>query len=110
MLRIKDYVDRHHRNPALGPHEIAASVNISTRYLHKLFSSEAGSVSQYVREVRLTGCRRDLLDLRLADRPIAAIAYGRGFGDLSGFNRAFREAYGMTPTELRNKTSGPELR
>jgi AraC-like DNA-binding protein len=42
---------------------------------------------------------------RLAGRPISAIAYSCGFGDLSGFNRAFKEAYGVSPRELRNASA-----
>ena len=38
---------------------------------------------------------------RLAGRPIAAIAFACGFGDLSGFNRAFKDAYGTSPRKLR---------
>jgi AraC-like DNA-binding protein len=52
-----------------------------------------------------TGARRDLLDPRLAGRPISAIAYSCGFGDLSGFNRAFKEANGVSPRELRNASA-----
>jgi AraC-like DNA-binding protein len=105
MFRIKDYIDRRLSDPALGPVEIAAAVNISTRYLHKLFAAEHRSVGQYIRGLRLERCRRDLLDPRLADRSIATIAYGWGFGDLSGFNRAFRATFGVTPHEVRPRPS-----
>jgi AraC-like DNA-binding protein len=106
MFRIKDYIDRRLADPALGPDEIAAAVSISTRYLHKLFAAEHRSVSQYVRGLRLERCRRDLLDPRLADRSISAIAYRWGFGDLSGFNRAFKGTFGATPREVRAHPSG----
>ena len=46
-----------------------------------------------------------LVDPRLVGRPISAIAYSCGFGDLSGFNRAFKEAYGVSPRELRNASA-----
>jgi AraC family transcriptional regulator, positive regulator of tynA and feaB len=39
MVRIKDHIDRRLSDPTLGPAGIAA-VNISTRYLHKLFAAE----------------------------------------------------------------------
>jgi AraC-like DNA-binding protein len=101
MLRIRDYIQGHHRDAALGPTQIAAAANISTRYLHKLFTAESQTVSLYLRQVRLTGARDDLQDPASANRAIAAIAHGRGFGDLSGFNRAFRATYGMTPGQMR---------
>jgi AraC-like DNA-binding protein len=102
MLQIKDYIDQRLADPRLRPDEIAAAVNISTRYLHKLFQDERRSVSQYVKEHRLDRARRDLLDPRLAQRAISAIAFGWGFGDLSGFNRAFKDAYGISPSEMRS--------
>jgi AraC-like DNA-binding protein len=106
MLRIKDYIECRLADPTLGPDEIAAAVNISTRYLHKLFAGEHRSVSQYVRGLRLERCRRDLLDPRLADQSIAAIAFRWGFGDLSSFNRAFRATFGTTPTRAPRASGG----
>ena len=105
MLRIKDYIHQRFPDPALGPAEIAAAVNISTRYLHKLFEADHQTVSLYIKGLRLDRARRDLLDPRLADRPISAIAYSCGFGDLSGFNRAFKQAYAVSPSELRNTSA-----
>ena len=101
MLRIKDYIGQRLSDPGLGPPEIAAAANISVRYLHKIFEAEHRSVSQYIKGLRLERSRRELLDPRLADRPIAAVAFACGFGDLSGFNRAFKDAYGTSPRQLR---------
>jgi AraC-like DNA-binding protein len=110
IFRIKDYIDRRLADPTLGPTEIAAAVSISTRYLHKLFAAEHRSVSQYIRGLRLERCRRDLLDPRLADQSVATIAFGWGFGDLSGFNRAFRATFGATPREVRTRPSASARR
>lgn len=88
-------------DPGLGPPEIAAAANISVRYLDKLFEAEHRSVSQYIKELRLERSRREVLDPRLADRSIAAVAFACGFGDLSGFNRAFKDAYGTSPRKVR---------
>ncbi|MFD9476165.1 hypothetical protein [Streptomyces nojiriensis] len=37
----------------------------------------------------------------LLDRPIHAVAARRGFGSAAVFSPAFREAYGISPTERR---------
>jgi AraC-like DNA-binding protein len=37
-------------------------------------------------------------------RPVTAIAYEAGFADLSYFNRCFRQRYGATPRDIREKT------
>lgn len=101
MFRIKDHIDRRLADPALGPEEIAAAANISTRYLHKLFAAEHRSVSEYIRGLRLDRCRRDLLDPRLDGQSISSIAFSWGFGDLSGFTRAFRATFGASPRDVR---------
>ena len=105
ILRIKDHVDRRLADPGLCPEEIAAAANISARYLHKLFAAEHQSVSAYIRGRRLDRCRHDLLDPRLADLPVSAIAFRWGFGDLSGFTRAFKATFGASPRDLRKAPS-----
>lgn len=103
LVTVKDHIDRRLADPALRPAEIAAEASISLRYLHKLFAAEDCSVSEYIKQRRLQRCRRDLLDPRLARQSIAVIAFRWGFGDLSGFNRAFKATFGMTPRDLRGR-------
>lgn len=101
LERVRGYIAAHFRDPALAPDEIAAAVNISTRYLHKLFEGEHETVALYLRGLRLERARNDLLDPRHARRSVAAIAHDCGFGDISGFNRVFKAAYGINPSDLR---------
>jgi AraC-like DNA-binding protein len=110
MPRIKDYIHQHLDDPALDPARIAAAAHISTRYLHKLFEAEHHTVALYIKGLRLDRARRDLMDPRLAHRPIAAVAHTRGFHDLSGFNRAFKAAYGVSPKDLRAPTANGDGR
>jgi AraC-like DNA-binding protein len=42
-----------------------------------------------------------LTDARSAGLTITGIAFSAGFSDLSHFNRAFRRAYGATPSDVR---------
>jgi AraC-like DNA-binding protein len=101
MLRIKDYIDHHLPDPSLSPPQVAAAAGISTRYLHKLFAAQGQTVSEYMRDRRLDRVHRDLQDPGQARRTITTLAMNAGFGDISGFNRAFRRRYGLTPRELR---------
>lgn len=101
LARIKGYIDTHLHETELNPDQIAAAANISTRYLHKLFEGEHETVALYLRGLRLQRARDQLLDPRQAGRSIAAIAHGCGFGDISGFNRVFKAAYGINPSDLR---------
>lgn len=100
-LRIKDHIERNLADPGLDPARVADAFGISTRYLHKLFRPERETVAHYIRDLRLERVRLRLLDSCFADRPISALAFDAGFGDLSGFNRAFKATYGVSPRELR---------
>jgi len=99
--RIKDHVERNLADPALCPASIAAAHHISVRYLHKLFAAEQLTVSGYLRGRRLRRCALQLRDPRLAGVPIAVLAGRAGFGDLSGFGRAFKTSFGLTPSQYR---------
>ena len=69
--------------------------------MRKLFAGEGTTFTDFVREARLARARRMLTDPHQSNRPIHVIAYESGFGDLSYFNRAFRQRYGMTPSDAR---------
>ncbi len=108
--RIKGYIETHFRDPGLPPDGIASAANISTRYLHKLLQGEHETVAFHLREMRLQHARDELLDPRLAHRGVAAIAHGCGFGDISGFNRAFKAAYSINPRDLRREAMEPKAK
>lgn len=101
--RIRQYIDTNLASVDLGPSQIAAAHFISTRHLHSVFHEQGTTVSSWIRERRLERCRRDLLDVLLADRPVAAIAARWGFVDAAHFSRVFRAAYGISPSELRSR-------
>lgn len=79
---------------------VAAKFAVTPRYVQKLFQRTGTTFSRYVLEQRLETAR--LMILRQANRPISAIAYETGFGDLSYFNRAFRQRFATTPSALRS--------
>ncbi|PVE97288.1 MULTISPECIES: helix-turn-helix domain-containing protein [unclassified Microbacterium] len=101
VQRIRSYIDRNLASTDLGPATIAAAHFISTRHLHGLFQEQGVTVSTWIRTRRLEQCRRDLLDPMLADRPVAAIAARWGFVDAAHFSRAFKAAFGVSPSEYR---------
>ena len=103
VATAKRYIQSRWRDPALDPREIAAAAGISPRYLHRLFQAEHLTVGQHLRSTRLAAARAALLNRSQDHRTVADIAHSCGFGDLSGFNRAFRAAYGITPTQMRHR-------
>ncbi len=80
---------------------IAARHGISPQYVRSLFNSEGTTFRDFVLGERLALVHRAITDPASVRRPISAIAYEAGFGDLSYFNRAFRRKHGMTPSDVR---------
>lgn len=101
LSSIKADIDDHLGRPDLTIVEVAQRQGISPSYVRKLMDAAGTSFSDFVLGQRLARARKMLTDPRFADRPISAIAFQVGFGDLSYFNRTFRRAFGVTPSEVR---------
>lgn len=101
LTTVQAFIREHLSDPGLCPSEIAAAHHMSLRSLHQLFHNHGLTVAGWIRQRRLEGCRRDLADPALSDRPVAAIAARWGFNDAGGFSRAFRSAHGVPPAEYR---------
>jgi AraC-like DNA-binding protein len=101
LRRVDAYVVEHLADPDLGPAGIAAAHFVSTRHLHRLFARRGVTVAQQIQRTRLERCRRDLRDPRCDHRSITDIAVRWGFPDLAAFSRAFRTAYGTSPSDWR---------
>ncbi|MBO8195675.1 helix-turn-helix domain-containing protein [Streptomyces oryzae] len=102
-LRITAFVQCHLGDPALTPGEVAAAHHISLRSLHRLFQQHGTSIGAWIRSRRLERCRRDLADPRKSRIPIHAIAARWGYPRPGDFTRAFRTAYGITPSDYREQ-------
>ncbi|MFD9521206.1 helix-turn-helix domain-containing protein [Streptomyces sp. NPDC059979] len=103
--RIDAMVEHNLGDPALTPDLIAAAHGISVRALHALFRTEPESVAATVRRRRLERCRADLARPELAGRPVHEIAARWCFANAAAFSRAFRGAYGISPTDFRRETA-----
>jgi AraC-like DNA-binding protein len=101
LLAIKADIRSRLGERTLSLQSLAMHHGISPVYVRKLFEVEATSFTQFVLAERLARAHRLLRDQRLADRPIGWIAIEAGFGDLSYFNRAFRQRFGAAPSEVR---------
>lgn len=93
----------------LSVEAIAARHQVSVRYVHKLFEAEGMTFSRFVLTQRLGRAHRMMIDPRFASHTISSIAFACGFGDLSYFNRVFRQEFGATPTDLRKATQRQDI-
>lgn len=78
---------------------IARELHVSSRHLERLFLAELGmSPSEFARKLRL----RRAYDLLVETaQPISEVALDTGFADGSHFSRRFRDAYGVSPSQVR---------
>jgi AraC-like DNA-binding protein len=93
---------RHHlTHPNLKPAAIASELKMSTRNLARLFANHGTTIERTIWSERLTAARRDLLDPRLRDHSVTAIAFSWAFSDTAHFSRSFSRAYGQPPSVYR---------
>jgi len=97
MEEVTRYI-RAHLAEELSIDRLAGTFYISRYYLMHRFKEVYGcSVHQYIRQKRL----QQAAEAIRRDVPVLKAAEDAGFGDYSGFLRAFRSAYGKSPREWK---------
>ncbi len=89
--------------PELTLDRVARETGVSPRYLQKIFSQENYSFSMYVRERRLERCFADLISPLYSQQSITQVAFRWGFSSSAHFSRTFRERFGVSPRQHRQK-------
>lgn len=81
--------------------DIAQAAGMSRFHLTRAFGQSLGrSVMQYMRGRRLSEAAKQLAG---GAPDILAVALDAGYGSHEAFTRAFRDEFGVTPTEFRNR-------
>jgi AraC-like DNA-binding protein len=93
------------RDEGLTVAGLADKVGMPEHRLRKLINDQLGhrNFAAYLNGHRVEAAKALLADPGKARTTVAAIAFDLGFGSLGPFNRAFKEATGMTPTEWRRQ-------
>jgi AraC-like DNA-binding protein len=107
MRAIKQYIEENLHHSRLSTETAGRSLNLSPRYIRRLFAGGGRSFSDYVTERRLARIYRRLTDPRFACRSIADIAFEMGLVEPSTFYRQFKARYGMKPSEARTTFATP---
>lgn len=98
LLRSIDYMERNFYQP-LTLDEIAREACLSKFHFIRTFKKLIGiSPAQYLIRLRID---RAVFLLKRRELPVSVVASQSGFHELSEFNRQFRKAIGMPPTEFR---------
>jgi AraC-like DNA-binding protein len=100
--RIKRFVLAHLHHPGLGVEFISAALDLSARYIHRLFEEEAQPLMRWVMKQRLERAREQLAQPgnRMS---VAQTGYAWGFNDHAHFSRSFRKEFGYAPRDARAK-------
>jgi AraC-like DNA-binding protein len=96
-----DEISRRFADPMLNGARVARIIEVSERYLQKLFEEHGNTVSTHIMETRLNAARAKLANPLEDKSTVAEIAYSVGFSDTSHFSRAYRRAFGETPASSR---------
>ena len=88
-----------------GLEEIAAAASFSPYHFHRIFRAVVGeTVAGFTRRVRLEAAAGRLL--ARPDEEVTAVAIDCGFSSSQNFAKAFRQHFGMSPTEFRKSKIG----
>jgi AraC family transcriptional regulator, positive regulator of tynA and feaB len=104
-LKVRSHIEEHLGDPTLDPRSIAAALELTPSYLYRLFSDNTESIARYILRRRLEECHRILSDCMHINRSVTEIAFDHGFNNLAHFSRVFRNRYGTSPRELRNRAA-----
>ncbi len=97
--RAINYISKHY-GKALPLNELAAYACFSPFHFHRIFHSLTGeTLGGYIRRIRLERAVRQLIFDR--EKSITAIALECGFSSSQNFAKAFRNHFGISPSEVR---------
>lgn len=98
-------VDRAYRSEDLSIASLAARLAVPEYRLRRLINQRLGhrNFNAFVNGFRLAEALAALADPGRRDLPVLTIALTAGFQSIGPFNRAFKMATGLTPTEFRRQ-------
>jgi signal transduction histidine kinase/ligand-binding sensor domain-containing protein/DNA-binding response OmpR family regulator len=102
MKKVRKILDKHIDNPVFNVKEFSEELQMSTTQLYRKIKSLTGhSPVEFLRITRLHKAH-DLLAEK--NYSIKEVSYLTGFNNLSYFVKCFREYFGVTPANYRDKT------
>jgi len=98
----RQYIERRRADPGLDADAIAAALGCSRATLYRSFAAHEITVAGAIRDMRLAHARA-LLARGQPGLTNDTLAARCGFESASGFRRAFKARFGMTPQEARQR-------
>jgi AraC-like DNA-binding protein len=104
LVRAVQWIGAHLNEP-VQLNKLAAIAGVSPRTLQSHFTQYLGTTPLgWLRKTRLAGARRQLLDPATTDS-VTGIATANGFNQLGRFSVQYREAFGESPSETRQRSA-----
>lgn len=98
------FISTNYTDTALDLERVVAGTGANRNKVNEVLKAELGmTFTGYLNKLRLTEAARLLADNSAAT--IAEIAYSVGYGNVSYFNKLFKEEYGCTPKAFRSLAS-----
>lgn len=104
LMRVRRYIDANLSAAQLSPLQICRDVGISRAHLYRLFARESG-VAAYIQQRRLTIIRQILESPKGRKQRLSTLAFQYGFKSESHFSRSFRQAFGCSPSDARDRAA-----
>lgn len=102
MNKVKETILQHLADEQLGVASLAESIGLSRVQLYRKISALTGlSANELIRKLRLHKASQ-LLAQKWG--PVSQVAYEVGFSNLSYFSKAFKEEYGVLPSQYPTNT------
>jgi AraC family transcriptional regulator, positive regulator of tynA and feaB len=105
--QVRQLLETRLRERDLSARKVADSLQISTRYVHRLLAADDETVSEYVLRRRLEEAAGQLRSPVWKGHTTLQIASNWGFGSAAHFSRSFKSQFGQTPTEYRRLQLSP---
>lgn len=104
VVKVRDIIKEHLEDYNFSVEQLCKKIFMSHSQLHRKLHALVGcSPNKFIRMVRLTKAQELL---RGTDESIAAIALASGFIDPGYFARVFKQEFGCTPQEWKNRGVG----
>jgi len=100
-LSIRREIDRRFADPRFSLTALASQLGITPRYVQSLLAESDTSFVDAVIGRRLQRAHEMLRSADYRGMTIIDLAYHCGFASVSNFHRAFRRAFGATPSDVR---------
>ena len=94
------YIDNH-LDESISYESIAKRFNFSPYYFHRMFSAIVSkTITAHIRDRRLLSA---CMQLSKTNNTITDVCFNCGYNSTQSFSRAFKAAYGISPSEYRRQ-------